>query len=105
MTTVYVALLNHEPGAGGRAWLTWWCAGCESRHRVPVEGGAEAWTFTGGLEAPTLSPSVRTRPVSKDGTGVCHIWLRAGVVTFLGDCTHALAGQTVPLRDVESWPW
>lgn len=33
--------------------------------------------------------------------GVCHSFVRAGRIEFLGDCTHALAGQTVPLPP---WP-
>lgn len=32
---------------------------------------------------------------------VCHSFVRAGKIEFLGDCTHALKGQTVPLPD---WP-
>lgn len=32
---------------------------------------------------------------------VCHSFVRAGKIEFLGDCTHALAGQTVALPD---WP-
>lgn len=31
----------------------------------------------------------------------CHTFIRAGKIEFLGDCTHALAGQTVALPD---WP-
>ncbi|MCZ4340562.1 hypothetical protein O4H52_03015 [Sphingomonadaceae bacterium G21617-S1] len=28
---------------------------------------------------------------------VCHSFVRNGQIEFLSDCTHALAGQTVPL--------
>lgn len=32
---------------------------------------------------------------------VCHSFIRDGQIQFLSDCTHALAGQTVPLP---AWP-
>jgi hypothetical protein len=32
---------------------------------------------------------------------VCHVFIKAGMIQFLGDCTHALAGQTVP---IPAWP-
>jgi hypothetical protein len=28
---------------------------------------------------------------------VCHSFVREGQIQFLGDCTHAFAGQTVPM--------
>ena len=31
---------------------------------------------------------------------VCHSFVREGKIEFLGDCTHALKGQTVDLNDV-----
>lgn len=32
---------------------------------------------------------------------VCHSFVRDGMIQFLTDCTHKLAGQTVELPDVE----
>lgn len=32
---------------------------------------------------------------------VCHSFVRDGQIEFLGDCTHSLAGQTVPLPSVD----
>lgn len=31
------------------------------------------------------------------GSSVCHYFLRNGQIQYLGDCTHAMRGQTVPL--------
>ena len=31
---------------------------------------------------------------------VCHHFIRDGKIQFLGDCTHALRGQTVDLPDI-----
>ena len=92
--------------------LAFWCPGCESidsdgerhggLHMLPVTGdanGRPVWTFDGNTEAPTFSPSVlSTRP-----DFVCHSFIKGGMVQFLGDCTHALKDQTVPLPDLPDW--
>jgi len=31
---------------------------------------------------------------------ICHSFIRDGKIQFLGDCTHALAGQTVDLPEL-----
>lgn len=28
----------------------------------------------------------------------CHLFIRAGQIEFLGDCTHEFAGKTVPME-------
>lgn len=90
------------------------CPGCESgAHVLPVAwlppGMAESphvagkphWSFDGNLERPTLNPSILARCEYGDGRPpmVCHSFVRAGRIEFLGDCTHALAGQTVDLGE------
>lgn len=106
--------------------LNWYCPGCETRHGVRVKGmiapgsgspGAEdGWDWNGSVESPTLRPSVlvfprgkfidsdlpyRTgellAPENKTVTPRCHTFIRDGKIEFLGDCEHALAGQTVPM--------
>lgn len=84
------------------------CPGCEREpghgglHMLPVSGdanGRPSWSFDGNLDAPTLSPSIlSTRPEF-----VCHSFLKAGVFEFLGDCTHPLKGQSVPIPDLYEW--
>jgi hypothetical protein len=82
------------------------------------------WLFNGNYESPYLSPSVHVRsghygndPQVKGDCWctyyeehpeetkqftcyVCHSFIRDGMIEFLNDCTHALAGQRVPLLDV-----
>ena len=56
------------------------------------------------MDAPTFSPSINVRynfTQEDGGPDICHSFVKAGNIQFLGDCTHALAGQTVPLPD---WP-
>lgn len=81
------------------------------------------WSFNGDVERPTFSPSVLATsghyvPAHKNDGSCwctyakehpdeklpvscyrCHSFVQDGVVQFLGDCTHALAGKSVPLED------
>lgn len=58
--------------------------------------GKPHWGFNGSLDSPTFAPSVLQRA----GDYVCHSFVRDGAIEFLGDCTHGLAGQTVPLPEL-----
>lgn len=104
-----------------------WCPGCaqpyadatedehhSGLHMLPVSGAAKTqWTFDGNLELPTLSPSILTRSDHKRrringetvdaGPFVCHSFLVAGVWQFLGDCTHPLVNQHVPVVPLPDW--
>lgn len=92
------------------------CPGCEEPHFVRVGvPDRPCWGFNGDFERPTFSPSILVTSGHhvqgwKPGDGcwcgtedaafgcsVCHSFVEAGQIRFLSDCTHALAGQTVPL--------
>ena len=65
--------------------------------RSGTRAGTNCWTWNGSIEAPTLRPSILT-------TGHdfrCHSFINDGAAQFLGDCSHALAGTTVSLLDVD----
>ncbi len=103
---------------GGR--LLFQCPGCKLAHGPAVgEGPGPRWTWNGNVDAPTFSPSILVTwtsgdpPVGPDNfeeykrnpwpqtdkKNVCHSFVRDGQIQFLGDCTHALANQTVPLPE------
>ena len=78
------------------------CPGCEYPHVIAVSmlgGGPGIWTWDGDPEKPTVRPSLlcSTPGDTEDGIAPtrCHLDLVAGKIQFLGDCAHALAGQTV----------
>ena len=80
------------------------CPGCRGPQMIPT-AGPKAWGFNGSLEAPTFTPSIlstRTYGYSNEKL-VCHSFVRDGKIEFLSDCTHSLAGQTVELKDVETF--
>jgi len=71
-----------------------WCLGCRSYHHVNTDQPQRPrWQFDGNIEAPTFTPSV----VVQSGRSRCHLFVRGGQIQYLGDCTHALANQTVPM--------
>lgn len=94
----------------------WWCRGCNTHHRFVTKLArgevGPVWTWNGSLERPTFAPSLLYRwtdhwkcnppePCKKPGCqgrpAVCHVFVRNGQVQYLGDCTHELRGQTVPI--------
>lgn len=88
-----------------------WCPGCEDVHHIPVgpdHQPGKAWGWNGDPAKPTFTPSILVSyphwvpPAPTDQpqvqvTDICHSFVTDGQIQFLGDCTHALAGQTVPL--------
>ena len=77
------------------------CPGCGMIHAMPTTG-PRAWEFNGDMVRPTFSPSILVRCTVgiEHSPFVCHSFVRNGQIQFLPDCTHALAGQTVPLNVV-----
>ena len=84
------------------------CPGCGSYHGVwttEKNDRSAVWSFNGNMEKPTFSPSIlvrwtRTCPEIKDM--VCHSFVTDGMIQYLSDCTHKLAGQTVELPKIEN---
>lgn len=86
------------------------CPGCKMVHGVRVEGPhAPKWSWNGSVDNPTFRPSVLVRyPWRLLDNGereqvTCHSFITDGQIQFLDDCTHALAGQTVPLPPLEDY--
>jgi len=103
-------------GSGARQTAHFYCPGCREHHTVTIRGGG-TWGFNEDGDKPTFTPSVLVRGAKKltdqqhadwmSGKAplplaelvVCHSFVTAGRIQFLGDCTHDLAGQTVDLPD------
>lgn len=78
--------------------LGFWCEGCNETHRIPVnQPSGTSWQWNGDRVKPTLSPSIHCLPVPEISVKRCHSFVRNGMIEFLSDCEHALAGKTVPL--------
>ena len=94
-----------------------WCNGCDTHHRYTTKlakgESGPVWQFSGTIERPTLTPSLLCRwpdhrqcmppdpcrkPDCPGKPNVCHLYVTDGEVRYLSDCTHALAGKTVPIE-------
>lgn len=105
MKPVGSKLLMNEDG-----YTLFRCPACAEPHAVAVKG-PQAWGWNGNGDAPTFTPSVLvTWPANPDADERfkewrserrCHSFVTDGQIQFLGDCTHALAGQTVQLTDFD----
>lgn len=112
-------------GAGNLWGWQFHCPGCDDEHVVGT-----SWTFNGSVDLPTFAPSVLVRSGHEARDPAvpgkcwcdvdqrypdrdwghdhryrcmrCHSFVRDGRIQFLADCTHALAGQTVDLPEIEA---
>lgn len=96
-----------ELSVDGNFWF--WCPGCHEPHRVPTKG-EKAWALEMREGVPTLSPSLlvhgwKAEDPKYKSQPRCHSFVRAGRIEFLGDCEHALAGQTVDLPPWNDQPY
>lgn len=100
----------HESGFS----LSYYCPGCKRPHSINHQPGhGPVWGWNNSMTAPTFTPSVKVSGMEPsddpekfcdpkhDVPYVCHVFVTDGMIDFLGDCTHQLAGQKVPMPD---WP-
>lgn len=103
----------------GRRYVRIDCPGCKDSHVLPFEDEKRpVWSFNGDLSKPTLSPSILAKcghyiegregkpcwcrfEDSDFSCYVCHSYVRNGMIEFLSDCTHGLAGTTVELPEID----
>ena len=70
-----------------------WCPACQEQHTFDVRDGQ--WEFNGDWDKPTFQPSLNLLPHG----GRCHLFVKDGIIEFLGDCHHHLRGKDVPMVD------
>ena len=78
-----------------------------SRRTIPIilsgsRDKANAWTWNGDVDKPTLRPSILTRFTwGEERTAHrCHSFVNDGKVQFLNDCSHENVGKTLDLLEV-----
>jgi hypothetical protein len=101
-------LTAHSDGTCLGFMVLLWCPGCQmmhaprfkcAEHGGPTEG--PTWEGDPRSDPFTMSPSLLVHATSVSPT--CHSFIKNGNWEFLGDCTHALAGKTVPLEPLPNW--
>ena len=91
-------VMQVRPVEGREDHYALWCPGCDDLHMITA-----AWTWDGNLEAPTFDPSILCTGGPGGDTYRCHSFLKAGVWEYLTDCSHAMAGQRVPMVPIPDW--
>lgn len=73
------------------------CPGCGCLHFFN-----DRWQFNGDYEYPTVTPSILLTiyDIREDKQTRCHLYITNGMLVFLNDCTHELAGKTVPMTEI-----
>lgn len=94
-----MAKLKKIDGGDHAVWV-FWCPGCKRHHPFTVGNwhGRDGWKFNGDQVSPTFSPSLLVG--AHGGEPRCHLFLEEGVIRYLADCDHALAGQTVGMVEL-----
>ncbi|MBE3086890.1 MAG: anaerobic dehydrogenase [Bacteroidetes bacterium] len=91
------------------------CPGCDHLHalndsQTDLRGEKRpVWEFNGDFEKPTINPSYlswsyRKNPVTEKWdieTDRCHSFIKNGMIQYLSDCHHKLAGQTIELPEIK----
>lgn len=111
-------ILRFSEGGG----VMFWCPGCDGAHSINVgDGSGPRWNWNENVDKPSFTPSILAQgetwipPVTSENYSkwectpweqtkvatVCHSFVTDGQIQFLSDCTHELAGQTVPLPDFD----
>jgi len=83
-------------------------------HAIPIKPNVSGWEFNGSFESPTFSPSVLITGVEsitdEEAERIlagepfepkprrCHFFIKEGKIQYLNDCSHSLAGKTVPMQ-------
>ena len=101
MTLLRRAEVVDSEGAHQYNQWFWWCPACDLAHSFA--DGEKGWTFNGDLERPTVQPSILTWSNGRDNAQGCHVFITDGMIQYLGDSFHTLAGQTVPMVALPDW--
>ena len=67
---------------------------------IPVNG--PGWHWNSDRQKPTFSPSI----LDPGGGGHArnHVFVREGIIEYLSDCAHTLAGKKTELPRLKDWP-
>lgn len=111
-------------GIGGKERVYFYCPACLAHHRgkqaeyelvmgpldendllimaLHVMNVTDVHRFDANYDRPTLEPSLMARTMRDV---VCHSFIRGGLMEYLSDCTHEMAGQTVELPEIVDDPY
>jgi hypothetical protein len=79
--------------------FVFFCPGCGDNHVIntSAKNNLPVHKLTGTLSKPTIRASVLSKGNGMENKPHCHSFVTNGQIHYLKDCTHELAGKTVPL--------
>lgn len=103
MTKRVVKPFGDKPGI-----FVFYCEGCDMEHVFYTQKDVPnrpTWAFNNSEEKPTLHPSllIRYHWGEESKERCCHSFITDGNIRYLNDCTHHLAGKTVPLLPIDEY--
>lgn len=88
--------MNH----GDRKGYSYQCPACGCAHMILTDGnGSPNWSFNGDVDSPTVSPSVKVTTGPQGDRGICHFFIKNGMIEYCSDCTHDKAGHVVEIPE------
>lgn len=95
--------LYYDQGPGKGLAYNFMCPACGERHAFWERNndGTPGWSWNRDFNKPTVHPSVKVTTEFPDRTDCCHSFITNGRIQYLEDCTHAMAGKTVDLPELE----
>lgn len=92
---------GYKDESSGTIHYMFFCPGCKCGHGFETP----KWKFNEDMDKPTIRDSILHPGDEKQCAETngrhghkCHVFVTDGNIQFLGDCTHHLKGQTVPLE-------
>lgn len=84
------------PITNSKGKYIFYCPGCKVNHLISTTPKSGTYhTLTGTLAKPTVRASVLALGVYR-----CHAYITEGVIEYLNDCTHHLAGKNVTMEPI-----
>lgn len=90
----------------GQASALMYMPGLPMHILIRLTGDHPCWEWNGDATNPTFSPSILTQlPWGEDQHQIRnHVFVKNGMIQYLGDCTHEYAGKTMELPRLCDWP-
>lgn len=75
----------------------YFCPACKHTHAFALKKDGGHHEFNMDLDNPTVTPSLNQNFTVGNK---CHSYIKNGMIEFIYDCDHVMAGQTVPLPEI-----
>ncbi len=85
-----------------------WCSGCNEVHNIPLVGNCSYTVFNGNLFKPSFlrkNSQLIQIFATRGNEGICIYNIDNGIINYMTNCHHYLAGFAVELREYKDWDY